>query len=57
MITENQNITIPEMANKLQLSTRAIEKQMAKLKSKGVVNRVGSDKDGYWIITNEETKE
>jgi ATP-dependent DNA helicase RecG len=57
MITEHPNITIPEMADKMQLSTRAVEKQIAKLKSKGVVHRVGSDKDGYWEIANDYSKE
>ena len=56
IINENPNITIPEMADKLQLSTRAVEKQLARLKSKGAVNRVGSDKEGYWKIRNDESK-
>ena len=56
MIIENPNITIPKMANKMGLSTRAVEKQIARLKEKGEINRVGSAKDGYWEVINEESK-
>jgi len=56
MIIENPHITIPEMAKRLELSTRAVEKQMARLKEKGEINRVGSDKDGYWEIMNDDSK-
>ena len=57
MIAEHPKITIPEMAAKMQLSTRAIEKQLAKLKSIRVIQRVGSDKDGYWEILKDKSKE
>ena len=40
--------TIPKLAVALDLSTRAIEKQIAKLKESGHLIRVGSRKDGHW---------
>ena len=50
MIAENRNITIPEMADRLEKSTRAIEKQVAKLKLNGTISRIGPDKDGHWVV-------
>ena len=50
LIKENKNITIPEIAQKIKLSTRAVEKQIAKLKEQNKLKRVGPDKGGYWKI-------
>ena len=50
LITHNKNITISEMAKKLNISTRAVEKQIAKLKKEGKIRRVGPDRGGYWEI-------
>jgi len=50
LIRNNKNITIPEIAKEIELSTRAIEKQIAKLKEQRKLKRVGPDKGGYWEI-------
>jgi len=50
LIRDNKNITIPEIAQELGLSTRAIEKQIAKLKEQNKLKRIGPDKGGYWNI-------
>ena len=46
----NPQITIAELAKDLSVSTRAIEKQIAKLKKQGIIERTGSDKSGLWVI-------
>jgi ATP-dependent DNA helicase RecG len=56
LIKEYPAVTIAEMAESLGISTRAVEKQLAKLKSKNIIDRIGSYKDGYWIIKNQESK-
>jgi ATP-dependent DNA helicase RecG len=56
LIKENPAVTIAEMAESLGKSTRAVEKQLAKLKSRNIIDRTGSYKDGYWVIKNQETK-
>lgn len=38
------------MAVMIKVSTRGIEKQIAKLKSKGIIDRIGPDKGGYWKV-------
>ena len=50
MMKENPEITIPMMAEKLQLTTRAVEKNVARLQAKGVVKRIGPDKGGHWEV-------
>ena len=50
LIKKNAHITIPELAESLGISTRAIEKQIAKLKEKGRLKRIGPDKGGHWEV-------
>ena len=50
LISENPSMPIPQIADKLGLTTRAIEKNIAKLKQKGLLKRIGPAKGGYWKI-------
>jgi len=50
MIRQRPEITIPEMAEALGKSTRAIEMQLAKLKESGKLQRIGPAKGGSWEI-------
>jgi ATP-dependent DNA helicase RecG len=50
LIKENPTISIAQMAEKLKLSTSAIEKQIAKLKKNKQLERIGPDKGGVWKI-------
>ena len=50
LISDNMNITIEELATELNISSRAVKKQLAKLKQEGVICRVGPDKGGHWEI-------
>ena len=43
-------ITTKELAEELNLTTRAIEKNISKLKSEGRIERIGGDKGGRWKI-------
>ena len=45
-------MTIPDLAEAVGLSTRAVEKQIAKLRQEGRLRRVGSKKSGHWEVTN-----
>jgi ATP-dependent DNA helicase RecG len=38
------------MAEKVSKSTRAVEKQLAKLKKQGKIEREGPDKGGKWKV-------
>jgi len=50
IILENPRATSEEMALKLGISRRGIEKISAKLKEEGIIRRSGSRKSGYWEI-------
>ena len=50
MLKSNQSITIPELAGKLKISTTAVENNLAKLKEKDLIKRVGPDKGGHWEV-------
>lgn len=50
LIEENPYITISELAEKLSISKRAVDKQIAKLKENGIIERIGADKGGYWKV-------
>ncbi len=49
-IKNNPNILILEMAKKFTVSERTIERYLKKLKEKGIITRIGSNKLGYWKI-------
>jgi ATP-dependent DNA helicase RecG len=38
------------MAQQINISETAIQNNIAKLKSRGILERVGADKGGYWKI-------
>ena len=50
LISVDDKITTQEMADKLEISRRAVAKTIAKLQSAGILRRVGSDKGGHWEI-------
>lgn len=49
-LRENGNHTTKSLAELLDLSTKAIEKQLAKLKAEGLIVRIGPDKGGHWEV-------
>jgi predicted HTH transcriptional regulator len=49
-ITENPYISAPELATIVGISKRKIEENLSKLKSKGLIERIGPDKGGYWRV-------
>ncbi|MBR1480309.1 MAG: Fic family protein [Paludibacteraceae bacterium] len=48
-------VTAQQLADKLHLTKRAVEKQIAALRAAGVIRRVGPNKGGHWEIIQEET--
>ena len=49
-LKENPKITIPEIAENLGLTTRAIEKHIGKLQTNRVIQRIGGRKEGHWEV-------
>lgn len=49
-VISDPSITAETMAYKIGISSRAVEKQIAKLRSMGILSREGADFGGYWRI-------
>jgi ATP-dependent DNA helicase RecG len=50
-VNANPKVTIPELAENIGISPKAIEKQISNLKKEGIIERIGSDKGGEWRVT------
>ena len=51
-IKENPYITAEELSEIIGIKARRIQKNIKKLKEKGILKRIGPDKGGYWEITH-----
>ena len=50
LISGNNRITVTEMAEKIGISVKGVEKIISSLKKESCIERVGSRKTGYWIV-------
>ena len=53
LIRDNPNATKPQMVKELHVGKSTIDKAMEHLKNKGLIERVGSNKFGYWKAKDE----
>ena len=56
LLNANPQITLSEVAIRLKLTTRAVEKAVGKLKADGRVKRVGPKKGGHWVVGSSGAK-
>ena len=54
LMGKNPQITIPELAGAVGISERKIRENIAKLKTKGHIERIGPDRGGYWKVRRGE---
>lgn len=52
LIIKNNKITQEEISNKLKKSKVSVYKNIKKLKELDIIERIGSDKNGYWKVKN-----
>ena len=50
LLAENPHLSIPLIAEALGISTTAVEKNIKKLKEKGLLMRIGPAKGGHWAV-------
>lgn len=50
ILKENPALTKKQLSKILGIITTAVDKNIAKLKSLGLLMRIGPDKDGYWEV-------
>lgn len=52
---ENPSVTIPEMAEKICITERSVQRNIQKLQVEGFLRRMGGRKEGYWeVVENDE---
>jgi len=56
LMQQNKDITIDQIAAVLDVSSKTIKRDIAKLKDEGKVSRVGSLKSGYWEVVDGDVK-
>jgi predicted HTH transcriptional regulator len=49
-ITKNPHITIEELVPVVGIAASKIKENISRLKQKGLIERAGADKGGYWIV-------
>ena len=49
-IKKNPNITIKQLSEQCNISTRTIQRILSNLKESEIITRIGSDKTGYWKV-------
>lgn len=55
LLTEDPAYTYQELSEKLNIGRTAVFEGVKKLKEKGVIERIGANKNGYWKINEEST--
>ena len=50
LLADTPEMTIPQLAEELEISTRAVEKQIAKLQKNNQLKRIGPTKSGHWEV-------
>lgn len=50
LIEQNRNITATEISKQLNMSLSTVKRRIRGFKEKGVLERIGSDKTGYWKV-------
>ena len=50
LISASPNITISEIADRLGMTTRGVDKNIKRLKEQWIIRRVGPDKGGHWEV-------
>ncbi len=52
LISEDPAYTSTVISEKLSLSRKTVAQRLKKLKEMGIIERIGSDRKGYWKINN-----
>ncbi len=51
LVFSNPHVTIPEMAKKIGITERGVEKNIQKLKEQKLLERKEGERSGYWELT------
>ena len=54
LMRENNQITQIELSKEIKVNESTIKRNISKLRNKGMLRRIGSDKNGYWEVSSEK---
>ncbi len=54
LIKENGSITINDLSAKLNITRSTVIRDLKKLRELNIIQRIGSDKTGYWVVKNKK---
>ena len=54
LIAQDKHVTAKVLAQKVCVTEKAVEKQLANLKADGIIRRQGCNKGGHWLIIKGE---
>ena len=52
LLYEDPGFTMPVLAKRMKVSRKSVANYLKSLKEKNIIERVGSDRKGYWKINN-----
>ena len=55
LLLQNNRITATEIANKLSVAARTVQRHLKNLQLKGKIKRIGAAKGGYWNVVEKLT--
>lgn len=50
LLESNPNMTTKTISEAIGISVKAVEKHLSNLKKSGIIERVGPDKGGHWVV-------
>lgn len=54
LLSQDSTLSAADLAKRIGITAKAVEKQIARMKADGVLRRIGPDKGGYWQVVEKK---
>lgn len=54
LLFQDSTLSAADLAERINITAKAVEKQIARMKADGVLRRIGPDKGGYWQVVEKK---
>lgn len=54
LLSQDNSLSAAALAKRIGITSKAVEKHIAKMKTEGILKRIGPDKGGYWQVVVKE---
>lgn len=54
LLSQDSTLSAADLAERIGITAKAVEKQIARMKADGVLRRIGPDKGGYWQVVEKK---